>query len=115
MESHLDERECRLLAEFFTIFASSTRLRIFCSLQYGPKTVSQLAEDAGVTMQNASQHLRVMRDKGAVDTEKAGQNVYYKIVDERIIEGAQLIRDALVQSLARKAGFGPPVSGGASS
>ena len=112
MDSHLDERECRLLGEFFTIFASPTRLRIFCALQQGPRTVSAIAEEAGVTIQNASQHLRVMRDKGGVETEKAGQYVYYKIIDKRLLKGAQLIRDALVDALTRKAGVGKRPAGG---
>ncbi len=112
MGSHLDERECRLLGEFFTIFASPTRLRIFCALQEGPRTVSDIAEEAGVTIQNVSQHLRIMRDKGGVETEKAGQYVYYKIVDKRLLRGAQLIRDALVDALERKAGVGKrPLNG----
>lgn len=88
-------------------------MRIFCALQHGPRTVSQIAEEADVTIQNASQHLRVMRDKGAVDTQKAGQNVYYKIVDDRFLEGARLIRDALLDALARKAGVGAHPSNGA--
>ncbi len=106
MGSHLDERECRLLGEFFTIFASPTRLRIFCALQDDSRTVSEIAEEAGVTIQNASQHLRIMRDKGGVEMEKSGQYVYYKIVDKRLLKGARLIRDALVDALARKAGVG---------
>lgn len=103
MKTHLDKRECCLLAEFFTLFGNPTRLQIFCALQAGRKTVSELAEHAGVSLQNASQHLRLMREKGAVTTEKEGQRVYYTIVDERFVQGATLIRDALVDAARQRA------------
>jgi ArsR family transcriptional regulator len=103
MKQQLDNRECLLLAEFFTVFGNATRLHIFCALQEGRKTVSELAECAGTTLQNVSQHLRLMREKGAVTMEKEGQYVYYTIADERFVQGARLIRDALADVVRRKA------------
>jgi ArsR family transcriptional regulator len=91
------------LAEFFTLFGNGTRLQILCSLQEGRRTVSELAEHAEVSLQNVSQHLRLMREKGAVTTEKEGQHVYYTIVDERLVQGARLIRDALLDATRRRA------------
>lgn len=104
MKTKLDNRECRLLADFFTLFGSGIRLQIFCALQDGRKTVSELAELAGVSLQNVSQHLRLMREKGAVATEREGQRVYYSVDDERFIQGACLIRDALLDATRRRAG-----------
>jgi ArsR family transcriptional regulator len=103
MEIKLDHRECRLLADFFTLFGSGTRLQVFCALQGGRKTVSELAALAGVSLQNVSQHLRLMREKGAVATEKEGQHVYYSVVDRRLLQGACLIRDALLDATRRRA------------
>lgn len=103
MHESFDDAECQVLAEFFTVFGNRTRLRMFCALQDGCKTVSELAEYADVTLQNASQHLRVMRDKGAVTTEKEGQRVYYTVVDERLIEAAKMMRNALVEAIERRA------------
>ena len=103
MNTQLDNRECSLLAEFFTLFGNGTRLQILCALQEGRKTVSELAEHAEVSLQNVSQHLRLMREKGAVTTEKEGQYVYYTIADERLVQGARLIRDALLDATRRRA------------
>jgi len=72
---HLDPESCRLVAQFFSVLGNPIRVSMFCSMRTQPKTVSELAELAGVTLQNASQHLRVMRDKGAVTTTKQGQHV----------------------------------------
>jgi len=100
----MDEFECDQMAAFFSIFSNPTRLRIFCALQDGPKAVSDLAEQTGATLQNVSQHLRLMRDKGAVAAQRAGQNVYYAVVDERFFEAARLVRDALTEQRRQRAG-----------
>lgn len=103
MSEWFDEAECGVLAEFFALFGNPTRLRIFCALQEGPKTVSELSQYAEVSLQNASQHLRLMRDKGAVVADKRGQHVVYSVADRRFVEGAKLIRSALGDLLCRRA------------
>ena len=101
---HLDPESCKLVAEFFAVLGNPLRVSMFCGLRDGAKTVSELAEHAGVSLQNASQHLRLMRDKGAVTTEKRGQHVHYSIADMRLLEGCGLIRDVLAEQLQRRAG-----------
>lgn len=102
MSQTFDDSECRLLADLLGVFANPTRVRLFCALQEGPKSVSELAEMAQISLQNASQHLRLMRDKGTVTTEKNGQQVVYSIVDPRFLAGAQMMKDALIDALHRK-------------
>lgn len=104
LEEHMDERVCRIVADFFAVFANVTRINIFCALRDGRKSVSEIAEYAGVSLQNTSQHLRLMRDKGAVFSEKEGQNVYYQIADPKFIHGVKMIRDALVELLQEQVG-----------
>jgi DNA-binding transcriptional ArsR family regulator len=101
---HLDARSCQLVAEFFAILGHSRRVAIFCELRDGRKTVSELAECCGATLPNVSQHLRIMRDKGMVRTDKEGQRVYYSIVDERFVMACKMIRDALVEHMQMQAG-----------
>ena len=94
---------CDLLGEFFTIFAHATRMRICCALQHGPKTVTEIANYADISITNASQHLRLMRDKGAVESEKRKQSVFYRIADRRFLHAANLIREALIEQMQDKA------------
>jgi len=70
MLGKLGGQQCRVMAAFFSAFSNTTRVKMLCSLQTGRKTVSELAEYAEVSMPNASQHLRVMREQGVVTTEK---------------------------------------------
>lgn len=91
-DRHLD---CHRMGDFFMILAHSTRMRIFCALQNGSKSVTRIAQEAEISVSNASQHLRLMRDRGAVISERQGQTVFYGIADPRFFQAASLIRDAL--------------------
>ncbi len=103
MSHAMREASCELLGDFFSTLAHGTRMRIFCALQSRERTVTEVAEEAGVTIANASQHLRIMRDRGAVLAEKRAQSVYYRIADPRFVEAAILIREALSQRFRKNA------------
>ncbi|HOJ68698.1 MAG TPA: metalloregulator ArsR/SmtB family transcription factor [Candidatus Hydrogenedentes bacterium] len=103
---HIEDGACQLVSEFFSVYSNPTRISIFCALRDGRKTVSELADLSGVSLQNASQHLRIMRDKGAVTAEREGQRVYYAISDPRFVAGVRLIYEALTDQLRRRAGQG---------
>ena len=100
---YMDDNTCKLVAEFFSVYSNQIRMNILCALRTGPKTVSELAEYTGASMQNVSQHLRVMRDKGALRTEKQGQHVYYSVVNVKFLHGIRMIRDALLEEVQNRA------------
>lgn len=103
MKKTMGHASCEMLGSFFATVAHPTRMRIFCALQGTPRTVTEIAADAGVTITNASQHLRIMRDRGAVRAEKRAQCVYYHIADPRFVQAAMLIQDALFERLVQEA------------
>lgn len=103
MNRAMKEASCEILGDFFATLSHATRMRIFCALQRESKTVTEIADEAGISITNASQHLRLMRDRGAVIAEKRAQSVYYKIADQRFVEAAILIRDALSQRFRESA------------
>jgi DNA-binding transcriptional ArsR family regulator len=103
MNHAMREASCDLLGDFFATLGHATRMRIFCALQSEAKTVTEIAGEAHVSITNASQHLRLMRDRGAVIAEKRAQSVYYRIADRRYIEAAMLIREALSQRFRENA------------
>lgn len=106
------DTSCELLGEFFATLAHAKRMRILCALQQGPKTVTEIAARAGVSVPNASQHLRMMRDRGAVIANKQAQSVYYEIADPRILEAMKMIRESLADQLQRNAARALPRSAG---
>lgn len=69
------------------------RLELVELLAQGERSVEALADTAGLTVANASQHLQHLRQAGLVTSRKEGQHVYYHIADERVVELLQLIRE----------------------
>ncbi|MGA7830986.1 MAG: metalloregulator ArsR/SmtB family transcription factor [Terracidiphilus sp.] len=102
MKPAMSDASCELLGGFFTIFAHATRMRILCALQQKPMSVTEIANHAGLTVTNTSQHLRLMRDRGAVIAEKRAQNVYYRIADPRFAQAMLLIREALLEQMQQE-------------
>jgi rhodanese-related sulfurtransferase len=60
------------------------RLELLDLLCQGPRTVEVLAEQAGITVANASQHLQILRAARLVDAEKKGLHVEYRLADDRV-------------------------------
>src|SRR5262249_58397063 len=50
----------------------------------GPRTVEALADQAAISVANASQHLQVLRMARLVDAEKKGLHVEYRIADAEV-------------------------------
>ena len=60
------------------------RLELLDLLCQGPRTVEALAEQASISIANASQHLQVLRAARLVDAEKKGLYVEYRLADDEV-------------------------------
>lgn len=60
------------------------RIELLDLLCQGPRTVEALAEQAAVSVANASQHLQVLRAARLVDAEKKGLYVEYRLADDEV-------------------------------
>ncbi len=91
-----------LHAAFCTVFSSPTRLRIMWLLGDSERAVGELAGALELPMANVSQHLRVMRDQGAVTSRRQGRSILYRIAHPKFTAGARLIREGLLDVLGRR-------------
>src|SRR5262245_28774968 len=60
------------------------RLELLDLLCQGPRTVEALAQQAAISVANASQHLQVLRAARLVETEKKGLYVEYRLADDEV-------------------------------
>ncbi|HMJ80969.1 MAG TPA: metalloregulator ArsR/SmtB family transcription factor [Candidatus Dormibacteraeota bacterium] len=72
------------------------RLCVLETLAGGERSVSELSHDVGCQVPNMSQHLAVLRSAGLVVTRRDGNNVFYRLADERVLEAYRML-----QSIAR--------------
>lgn len=68
-------------AECLRTLAHPHRLRICQMLLHGEYTVGELAEGCGIQSHVASEHLRLMKDRGLLDFERRGRRIYYGIIE----------------------------------
>ena len=87
----------RLLFRQFAAVAKAVahehRLELLEALAQGERSVETLANCAGVSIANASQHLQRMRRAGLVETRREGKFIYYRLSDNAVLD--------LISALAR--------------
>ncbi len=79
------EEEIYDLADFFKIFADSTRIRILCTLLYGEMCVSEIGDALDMTQSAISHQLRVLKQAKLVKNRRDGKTIYYSLSDGHII------------------------------
>lgn len=82
-------------AALFRALGSCKRLELIERITDNPCSVSELADHCGISQPLASQHLRALREVGAVRPDRQGRSVLYRIVDDHV---AHIVGDALAHA-----------------
>lgn len=80
----LDDDTVMDLADFFKVFADSTRIRILWVLNQNEICVQGLSEAVGMSTSAVSHQLRSLKDADLVTSRREGKQVYYSLCDEHI-------------------------------
>ena len=72
------------LADFYKVFADSTRIKILCVLLEAEMCVCDLAEVLGMTQSAISHQLRILKQMKLVKNRREGKTVYYSLADDHI-------------------------------
>jgi DNA-binding transcriptional ArsR family regulator len=72
--------------------ADPKRLCVLEQLAEGERSVSDLSRDVGCQVPNMSQHLSVLRSAGLVASRREGSTVFYRLVDDRVLEAYRLLQ-----------------------
>lgn len=73
-------------AEVAKALGHGHRLEILELLAQGERSVEALAERAGLSMANASQHLRLMRRAGLLASRRNGKQILYRMSDPAVLD-----------------------------
>ena len=78
------ENELYELADFFKVFADSTRIRILYVLKCSEMCVCDIAQILNMTQSAISHQLRVLKQMKLVKNRRDGKTIFYSLADEHI-------------------------------
>ena len=73
------------------------RLEIIQLLREQELCVNEILEMLGLPQANLSQHLKVLRNAGVVNTRKEGKQIYYKLAHTKFVKASDLLREVLIK------------------
>ena len=90
-------------AEMCQVFSHPKRLEVINVLRDGEMSVTELVQKLGLTMGNLSQHLSMMKERHILLSRKEGNMVYYRILNPKLIQCFDMMREMLFDQLRRDA------------
>jgi rhodanese-related sulfurtransferase/DNA-binding transcriptional ArsR family regulator len=87
-------------AEIAKALGHGHRLEILELLAQGERSVEALAERVGLSVANASQHLRLMRGAGLLASRRDGKRILYRLSDPLVLDLTAALRRVAEHNLA---------------
>lgn len=81
--------------ELLRALAAPLRIAIVLQLQQSQRCVHELVDALAVPQPLVSQHLRILKQAGVVDSERSGREVLYRLVDAHL---AHIVTDAVAHA-----------------
>jgi len=104
MKNQTLEREINLLHErVCSALGDTTRIMILYLLDGNPLFVNEIADALDSPQSTISRHLRILRERNLVDTEREGTSVRYSLKDKRIIQALNTLRALLNDQIQAEA------------
>ena len=91
-----------LVAARFKVLSEPLRLQILQYLENGESNVTNVTKAVNSTQPNVSKHLKMLQDEGLIAKRQEGNTVFYKIVDESIVELCELVCGSLKQKFSEQ-------------
>jgi DNA-binding transcriptional ArsR family regulator len=92
-----------LEADFCFALSDPTRIFILYALNEKSLNVTELTTELGIPQPTTSRHLKVLRERGLVYTERQGTVITYHLADDRVIQAMDLLRAAMRDRLTQQA------------
>jgi DNA-binding transcriptional ArsR family regulator len=102
INSQLRDEIMRMHAQVCAALGDPTRILLLYSISEQPRSVGDLVKALGINQSTASRHLQNLRDRRLVTATREGQNVYYSLVDKRVIQALDLLREVLADDLSHQ-------------
>ena len=99
----LAQEVSQLEADLCFALADPTRILILYTLNEQARNVTEITAELNITQPTTSRHLKILRERGLVHTERNGTTITYYLSDKRLIKALDLLRSVLRDRLTRRA------------
>ena len=103
MNKTLELEVTQLHAEICGGLADPNRIMLLYTLAASPRNVTELCTELNMPQPLISRHLKILRERGMVTTERHGTVITYSLGDQRLIEALDLLRAVMRDGLAKRA------------
>ena len=103
MDTQLSLEVIQLHAEICAGLADPNRIMILYELSAGPKNVTELCNTLNLPQSLVSRHLKILRERHMVNTERRGTLIFYSLADIRLTQALDLLRATLRDRLTQRA------------
>ena len=90
--SHVSEISLRE-ADLCFALADPKRVDIVHALEKHPYTVNELTLELGIPQPMTSRHLKILRERGLVQSTRHGVSVTYALSDPRVLQALEMLKD----------------------
>ncbi|ADQ14188.1 ArsR/SmtB family transcription factor [Halanaerobium hydrogeniformans] len=81
-----DDKFIDAFAEFLSILGEKSRLQILFALHEAPRSVKEIVKVTGLSQPLVSFHLKTLRERGLVGTERKKTFAYNYIIDKELVD-----------------------------
>jgi DNA-binding transcriptional ArsR family regulator len=81
-------------AEVCRVFANPKRILILWFLKEHERSVGEIAQLVGASLQSTSQHLRVMKQANLLTSHRDGQTIYYRVSRDGVESRCQYLLES---------------------
>ena len=99
----LHQEITQLEANFCAALSDPNRLLILYALNEKPLNVTELTNELGLSQPTMSRHLKVLRERGLVQSVRTGTVITYSLSDPRLIQALDLLRNVMRERLTYQA------------
>ncbi len=89
-------------SEFCKLFGHEKRLQILQLLRHGPRQAGELCEMLQISPANLSQHVSLLKRSGAILDTRKGNNIFYEVTDQKILEAMDIMEKVLRDIVSEK-------------
>ena len=82
-------------ADLCKLFGNASRILILWSLSDRELPVTEIADEVGISLQNTSQHLALLKENNIVSARRDGQTIYYRIAENEWLKCCPILTKPL--------------------